>query len=167
MAEKTDHSPATSLLSIKLLPYSQEFFFPFALFSRFFDSGPEKIAPNELRDPNQNTGNIGAGTVFPPGYDTRKKALLAKLIASRALYVGWGKRYLPLYSQFANKPANAALASTGKLKGQGIGLRAMPCPLMFPCAARTARSVIAPLRARNSFRRGIQPQRLQRSSRPE
>ncbi|MBS5097412.1 MAG: hypothetical protein KHY80_00180 [Eggerthella sp.] len=97
MAEKTAHSPATSLLSIKLLPYSQEFFFPFALFSRFFDSGPEKIAPNEPRGPNQNTGKIGAGTVYPPGHDAQK-ALLAKLVASRALYVGWGngtRPYIP------------------------------------------------------------------------
>lgn len=166
MAEKTAHSPATSLLSIKLLPHSQDFFFPFALFSHFFDSGPEKIASNEPRGPSQNTGNIGAGTVFPPEHDAQKSPA-CEVDCKQGFVCRVGKRYPPLYSQFASKPANAALASIGKLKRQGIGLRAMPCPLRFPCAARTARSIIAPLRARNSFRRGIQPQRLQRSSRPE
>lgn len=166
MAEKTVHSPATSLLSIKLLPHSQEFFFPFALFSHFFDSGPEKITPNEPRGPSQNTGNIRAGTVFPPGYDARKSPA-CEVDCKQGFVCRMGKRYPPLYSQFASKSANAALVSTGKLKRARHCLRAMPCPLRFPCAARTARSVIAPLRARNSFRRGIQPQRLQRSSRPE
>ena len=160
MAEKTAHSPATSLLSIKLLPHSQDFFFPFALFSHFFDSGPEKIASNEPRGPSQNTGNIGAGIVFPPGYDTRKSPA-CEVDCKQGFVCRVGKRYLPLYSQFASRPANAALASAGKPQ------RARHWPLRFPCAARTARSVIAPLRARNSFRRGIQPQRLQRSSRPE
>lgn len=166
MAEKAVHSPSISLLSIKLLPYSQEFFFPFALFSRFFDSGPEKIAPNEPRGPNQNTGNIGAGTVFPPGHDAQKSPA-CEVDCKQGFVCRVGKRYPPLYSQFASKSANAALVSTGKFKRARHWPLRHALPFEFPCATRAARSVIAPLRARNSFRRGIQPQRLQRSSRPE
>lgn len=165
MAEKTAHSPATSLLSIKLLPHSQEFFFPFALFSHFFDSGPEKITPNEPRGPSQNTGNIRAGTVFPPGYDARKSPA-SEVDCKQGFVCRMGKRYLPLYSQFASKSANAALVSTGKLKRARHWPSRHALPFEVPLCRQNS-SVIAPLRARNSFRRGIQPQRLQRSSRPE
>lgn len=115
MAEKTAHSPATSLLSIKLLPYSQEFFFPFALFSRFFDSGPEKIAPNEPRGPNQNTG-IQGQVPFSRLGTTHEKSPACEVDCKQGFVCRVGKRYLPLYSQFVSKPVNAALTSTGKLK---------------------------------------------------